>query len=185
MPRRLSKAGGESLKGSILTIIFAGLSTASFAALPPLSPEELENNAEIIVTGEVLASRVLVHRKPSSSIYLVRLSILVGSVEKGKDLIGGITTLDVRCWRMRKSDLVGPSGHYDIPADGSRFRMWLRENEDGQWEPLQPNGIELLDGSPPITFAAVEDRELGKGFLIGAIAGLLTLSALFWFRIVK
>ncbi len=166
-------------------ILALGFLSPAFAALPPLSPEELEDRAVLVITGEVLASRVLVHRKPSSSIYLVRLSVLVGSVEKGDDIIGGITTLDVRCWRMRKTKLVGPWGHSDIPADGSRFRMWLRQNEDGQWEPLEPNGIELLDSSPPITFAAVEDLELGKGFLFGGIAGILALVGLFWFRVLR
>ena len=173
------------MRFALLLAGIAGLWTSAFAELPPLSPDELKNRAELVITGEVLASRVLVHRKPSSSVYLVRLSVRVGSVEKGKELIDGITTLDIRCWRMRKSHLVGPSGHEDIPADGSRFRMWLSKNADGQWEPLQPNGIELLEGSAPITFAAVEERELGKGFLIGGIAGLLGLVALFWFRVVR
>ncbi|MDF1825602.1 MAG: hypothetical protein P1U68_13225 [Verrucomicrobiales bacterium] len=170
------------MKKLLLTGFIAGLCPPAFSALPPLSPGELENAAEVTITGEVLASRVLVHRKPSASIYLVRLSVLVKSVEKGEAILKGERTLDVRCWKMRKSNLVGPGGHSDIPADGSSFRMWLRKNSDKQWEPLEPNGIELLNDSPPITFAAVENRESGRGFLIGGIAGLLGLAVFFWFQ---
>jgi len=185
VPGRAHEAGGGVVKIALAALVLLGLWLPATAALPPLSPEELAERADLVITGEVLASRVLVHRKPSSSMYLIRLGVLVESVEKGDDLIGEAKSLDIRCWKMRKTSLAGPSGHEEIPADASRFRMWLRQNDDGQWEPLEPNGIELLDGSPAITFAEVENRELGKGYLVGGIIGLLLLGVIVWFRLAK
>ncbi|MEM6917079.1 MAG: hypothetical protein AAF491_10990, partial [Verrucomicrobiota bacterium] len=130
-------------------------------------------------------SRIMIHRKPSSSVYVVRLGVQIDSIEKGKDLLPDTKTIEIRCWAMRKTNMPGPGGHYSIPADGSLFRTWLRQNEEGQWEPLEPNGFELLDGSPSLTFAATEKRERGKGILLGGIAGLLALGLLVWFRLGK
>ncbi|MEM1443467.1 MAG: hypothetical protein AAGF67_14060, partial [Verrucomicrobiota bacterium] len=154
------------MKHVFLAVVFLGVVSSGSAALPPLSPEELDEYAELVLTGEVLVSRVMIHRKPSASIYLVRLGVQIDSVEKGEDLLENPNTLEIRCWAMRKTKMVGPSGHLSIPAEGSKFRTWLRKNTEGQWEPLEPNGFELLEGSAPLTFAAAERRERGKGLLI-------------------
>jgi hypothetical protein len=54
--------------------------------------------------------------------------------------------------------LDGPSGHDDIPAVGSQVRMWLNTQGQRVWHPIQPNGVELLDGSPALDFSKVEGR---------------------------
>lgn len=185
MPRRTRDAGGQIVRFAFAIALLLGITSSVEAALPPLSDQELSDTAELIITGEVIASRVLVHRKPGSSIYMVRLAASVNEIEKGQELLESSRSIDIRCWRMRKTNLVGPSGHSNIPADGSSFRMWLKKNDEGQWTPLEPNGIELLEGSTPITFATADKREMEKGFLWGGIAGLLALGGLIWFRMAR
>ena len=82
-----------------------------------------------------------------------------GGVEQGArpvdrwDAAAAGDTITIHCWRVksRPTGWAGPSGHYGIPAAGSRFEMWLRRTDEGNWEPLQPNGINLIDG-PAIDF---------------------------------
>ncbi len=144
-------------------------------ALAPLSEESLSKGAEVILTGTVATSRVLIVRKPGESLYLVRLKTTLESVEKGGDAIGDPEFVEIRCWRVRESDRVGPYGHDNIPTDGSRFRAWLKKSPEGFWEPLQPNGFALLDGAAEMEFAEVERREICKNSLIGASVGMLLL----------
>ncbi len=160
------------------------------AALPPLSVEARQSQAEVIITGTVLASRVLIVRKPGSLMYLVRLQTALEKVERGGDIIGQVptegspTVIEVRCWRTRKSGSADPEGLSNIPADGSRFRMWLKKGNEGFWEPLEPNGIELLDNSPAMEFTETERRETIRSFLIGIIGTLLIMGsvAVYLFR---
>lgn len=181
-----TKASGLAPFFFLALILFP---TATRAALPPLSGEALQSQAEAIITGTVAASRVLIVRKPGASTYLIRLQTSVEKVEKGGEFFGtpgaGVPSMvEVRCWRIRMSDRVGPAGHGDIPADGSRFRMWLKKSQEGFWEPLQPNGIELLDNSPPMEFTETERRETTRSFLIGIGGSLLLIGliAVYMFR---
>jgi len=154
------------------------------AALLPLSGEARQSQAEVVITGTVAASRVLIVRKPGASTYLVRLQTKVEEVEKGGEVLdkpgteGTPAMSEVRCWRIRKSDTDVPGGHGDIPADGSRFRMWLKKSPEGFWEPLQPNGIELLDNSPAMEFAEAERRATTRSFLFGIVGSVLMVAAI-------
>lgn len=152
------------------------------AALPPLSPEEREAQATLIVTGEVAGSRVMTLRKPASTVTFVRLAAKVESVEKGADLMPANQILDIRCRRVGLHESDGPQGHRDIPAEGSRFKMWLRKNpespDEPQWEPLEPNGIELLDGSAAMTFPVTSPPRSMRDYTIGGLVGIATFVAL-------
>lgn len=172
-------------KQVFLSLVMALFSAINVRAdLPPLSTDELQAGAEVIITGRVAGARVMIHRKPASSVYFVRLKAEVDAIEKGGNLIADSRYLDIRCWRIRNHKGTGPAGHRHIPADGSRFRMWLKKNQDDKWEPLEPNGIELLDGSAEMGFAEVERKDAAKDFLIGGAAGVVTLItlAIFYFR---
>ncbi len=152
------------------------------AALPPLSPEEREAQATLIVSGEVVGSRVMTLRKPVSTVTFVRLAAKVESVEKGAELVPGDQLLDIRCRRIGLHEADGAQGHRDIPAEGSRFKMWLRKNpespDEPQWEPLEPNGIELLDGSAAMTFREAYPPRSMREYTIGGIIGIATFVAL-------
>ncbi|MEM9015735.1 MAG: hypothetical protein AAGC68_01890 [Verrucomicrobiota bacterium] len=166
------------MKWRFLVFFFAAASLSpAEAALPPLGSEELGEFAEVILTGKVVDSRVLLHRKPGASIYLVRLGCRIDAVEKGGELLTSPKSIEIRCWRMRRTKMVGPSGHLEIPAENSNFRMWLRKREEGFWEPLEPNGIELLDGSTPMVFAEFERSYSLKQYLVWGGIGLALLLA--------
>ena len=123
------------------------------AALPPLSPQQLHRNAELIIVGKAASVKASSDGKEDYTNWIVDLDAKVEAVEKA--VPADMTeTISVNCWRLksRPSGWVGPSGHYSIPAKAARFRMWLRKNEAGTWEPLKPNGIQLLDGHAGLDF---------------------------------
>ena len=67
--------------------------------------------------------------------------------------------------------------------------MWLRQNPEltdpPHWEPLEPNGIELLDHSPAMTFPATSSPPSSRDALVGGLVGLaafLTLVVFLWRR---
>ena len=74
--------------------------------------------------------------------------------------------------------MAGPAGHDPIPAKGSRFRMWLCRDRAGYWEPLEPNGIELLKPGEVMSFGDVEQRRIRNALIVSipvvlGIAGVL------------
>jgi hypothetical protein len=127
------------------------------AEVPMVSPEELQKNADVIVTGKVQAVHALEWRSPSDRDYLdivFLVALSVEKVEKGEGIKAG-DPLFVRSWMLKKrpKDWVGPSGHGTAPGPGAQVRVFLQGKKDGWYVPLLPNGIEALD-SPPILYAA-------------------------------
>jgi len=117
-------------------------------ALPPQSEEDLEQGADLVVTGtveEVTTSTKRHGLRSADTIH--RLVVRVDSVEKGKKSVAKGDEVIVRCWtiRRRPQGWVGDSGHRGIPDAGERCRFWLRKRDDGSWGALAPNGIEALD----------------------------------------
>lgn len=170
----------------ILYLILVAMATISLvsAALPSLSPTAREDKAAVVMTGRVIGSRLLSVRKPGSTVLLVRLVAEVESIEKGASLIEGSRPLEIRCRKLVDPHISGPVGHELIPAEGSRFRAWLVQNPELQWEPLEPNGIELLEGAAEMDFTAIVQARPMRSFVIGAFAGIASLIAfaLFLFR---
>ena len=140
------------LLGAALALTF----TTVHAALPPLAPDELDNSATLIITGVANELDVSTSGGRKDSNWIASIDATIESVAKGDAKPG--ETIEIACWRVRSrpNGWAGPSGHYDIPAKGSRFRMWLRKNAAGAWEPLTPNGIELLDDDPGHSFGGSE-----------------------------
>ena len=159
----------------LFTILYP-LSNAR-AALPPLSEEELAKQAEVIITGRVSEAHTTIKRRSSTSIYAVELSVTVESVEKGQEQVSADDMLTIHCWTIRTSKMAGPSGHGPIPGEGSGFRMWLRQDVDGLWEPLEPNGIELLTPKKPISFGVVEKRRIRNALIVSVpvLAGIIAV----------
>lgn len=188
MTSRRYRPGGEAESVGLapMALLFLALFSPlpAEAALPPLSGEALQSQAEVILTGTSTASRVLMVRKPGAPLYLVRLQVAVEKVEKGHELLAAPDSkttpavIEIRCWRIRKPDKVEPLGHGNIPADGSRFRMWLKKSQEGFWEPLEPNGIELLDQSPEMIFTQTKSQGGTRSFLIGIAGSLLLIGAI-------
>lgn len=134
-------------------------------------PAAGENAAEAVVVATVEDSRTIVHRKPGSALFYVRIKAKVESVESGRELVRGADHLDLRCWRE------GVDGHDPIPADGARFRARLTRHPEGHWEPREPDGFELLDGSAARTFPEIRRRQSLTSYLVGGLFGLAVLCA--------
>lgn len=163
------------LSAVLLTMVIAPFASA---ALPPLSLTERNEKAALVITGRVVGSRTLTVRKPSSTVLLVRLLAEVESTEKGGPLIEGSRHIDIRCRKIVATKIVGSVGHTDIPAEGSHFRMWLVQNTESQWEPLEPNGIELLGGSSAMVFREPTTSRSLRDYAAGGIVGIATFIAL-------
>jgi hypothetical protein len=109
-------------------------------------------------------------------------------------------SLDVRCWVLirppSEGDVVS-NGHLQIPADGGRAKFYLIGLlPGGVWSVIVPNGVELLDQTPPLSFAtepalpreseesaasAAPNHALEVGIAVAVVLGLL-LTAYLWFR---
>mgnify|MGYP001152351730 FL=1 len=180
----------------LVPVVILIVAPIASAALPPLSPEERDEQATLIVTGRVVASRTMTLRKPTETVTFVRLAAEIESIAKGADALPALAAapatpakriLEIRCRRIER-ETPGPHGHDEIPAEGSRFTMWLRQNpasDPPQWEPLEPNGIELLDNSPAMTFPVTSSPPSPRDYLVGGligIAGFLALVVFLWRR---
>ena len=138
---------------STIPCVLIASGTLAHGVIAPQSPEELQERAEVIVTGRVTAAEVTTKGSPLNSDWVVVLQMEVDAVEKGDRIRAG-ENISVRCWQLKRrtGGWTGASGHGDIPAKGSWVRMWLGSHGAG-WSPLEPNGIELLDGTPALDFS--------------------------------
>ena len=146
------------------------------AALPPLSPEELQNDAEAIVTGEAVSIEALKtrdHLFSSDYDWKIVITLRITSVSKSARFAEG-EEIQIHCWKVgnRSDGWAGPSGHLGIPDQGAVAKFYLKKSQAGQWAPLQPNGIELVSGE---RLALPDDAgwfghpAVLIGFFIGAI----------------
>ena len=145
--------------GRLVSALVAALvSIATFSALAavaPLSPAELKKQAIHIVTGSVVgvASKTQkseiekakgIHR---DRIYTIRIK--VDTVSKGAGVKVG-SEIEVLAWRpsTRIPPLPGPQGHGSIPQKWDKATFYLQAKGKKQFEPLLPNGIELVGAKP-------------------------------------
>ena len=135
------------------------LASGAHAEIPSQTKENLQKDAQLIVVGKVSSASVSVDGDANFTNWIAEFVVDVTSVEKGK-LSGYSDALNVRCyrWKERPRGFVGPSGHYDIPAESARVRLWLKSMGNGTWQPLLPNGIEIVSGQP----LDLEQAELAK-----------------------
>jgi len=137
----------------LVVFLMAGMLTAGARAdVAPVSGEELERRATLVLEGRIEGIRI--SRESSEfepgvgntdwGIYLTL------DVEK---VVRGITQdgpLEARCFRVRQRrslvESLTPSGHHPVPAVGTRVRAYLN-GEAVAWRVVLPNGILALDGS--------------------------------------
>jgi hypothetical protein len=126
---------------TLVMTLFA--STQTFAAKAPLSPDELDEQADVVMVGKVERYRTDRRVMEGEERTQVTLYVVVESVEKGDPGDVG-RTMTVRCDRLtRMSPFMLPThdGNESIPAPGSRAKFFLAGGSA-----LAPNGIEVLDG---------------------------------------
>ena len=118
------------------------LSLATWAALPPLSPEEQRAGAEHVLVGQVNNVRSRSVEVANGTDRLFDLNFRVDDREKGTFRAGLTLTLKCRQTESRPQGWAGPQGQNEIPAEGSRIRVFVRESPGGELQLLEPNGWE-------------------------------------------
>jgi hypothetical protein len=122
-------------------ILIMMLAIPCFAALPPQSPEERAESAEIIVEAQVLgvSSKKKIVKNGYNIHYTLRLKVL--DVRKGK--LGPQKEIEVFCKTTgyRPKGWAGPQGQNDIPDEKIIGLFYLRHSSQG-WSLLEPNGWE-------------------------------------------
>jgi hypothetical protein len=109
--------------------------------------EQLQQNAELIVSGQVGQVYPFEDDKGGGyvdNVFLVEIK--VATVEKGSGIKPGDLVF-VRCRQAAKrpSGWSGADGHGFVPASESSIRAYLRRDGDGRYDPLTPNGIASQD----------------------------------------
>ncbi len=148
----------SNLGGRVSALAAALVSVATIpalAAVAPLSPAELKKQASDVVTGSVVEVTSKTQKSEIEKakgihhdrIYTIRIK--VEAVTKGAGVKVG-SEIEVLAWRpsTRIPPLPGPQGHESIPQKGDKAVFYLRAKGKKQFEPLLPNGIELVGLKP-------------------------------------
>jgi hypothetical protein len=108
----------------------------------------------------------------------LNLVVKVESIEKGNGTIEikPGDSIKTYLWSSRRMSAPGHQGMDVVPAEGARAKFWLTKNSDGVWEPLYPNGIELLEGQTRYDFGAYE-RHRAKDLVFRIGIPVLVISA--------
>ena len=121
------------------------------AAKAPLGQKQLQAQAELIVTGRVIAVKSKVQKSRVERAFGIHrdkvftLTIKVASISKGT---GVKVDQEIRVVAWQPSARIPPrpglQGHDSIPGKGDTVTVYLKWNKAGKvWEPLLPNGIEI------------------------------------------
>ena len=134
----------------IVTVFVLGIVDLQ-AAKVPMSPKELEKEANHIVSGKVISVTAKVQKSKierafglhRDKVYTIKLK--VASVSKGAGVKMGQEIL-IGAWQpsTRIPPVPGLQGHEPIPEKGDTVKMYLLKNKKAKaYEPLLPNGIEI------------------------------------------
>lgn len=131
------------MKRSLLILLCLALTLAARAALPPLSAEERRDQASEIVSGTIMNVKETVQEVPGGDDRVYQLNVRVDEVKKGMLRPGLTITAICHQTGRRPEGWAGPQGQNEIPAEKSKVRLFMRE-QDNQFFLLEPNGWEPL-----------------------------------------
>ena len=149
----------DPLKG-LLTMLLCGAFCLGeiqlFAAIAPLSQKQLDEQSELIVSGQVVAVESKVQKSKierglgihRDRIYSIKLELVnFHKVPPFEQDLRFKEFIVVEAWRpaTRIPPLPGPQGHESIPKKGDEVKMHLKWNKATVlWQPLLPNGIKVV-----------------------------------------
>ena len=147
------------LKG-LLTMLLCGAffmgEILLFAAIAPLSQKQLDEQSELIVSGQVVAVESKVQKSKierglgihRDRIYSIKLELVnFHKIPPFEQDLRFKEFIVVEAWRpaTRIPPLPGPQGHESIPKKGDEVKMYLKWNKATVlWQPLLPNGIKVV-----------------------------------------
>lgn len=144
----------------ILVASFTVRSKPAFAALPPLSPEELKQESSYIVVGIVKSITCSEVSTNLGTNYQYTAIIAVETVEPPPppSLPGMPSTpppgvplpgreIEVHYWQAgkRPAGWSGPGGQYSSLSEGHKVRLFLRQDAEKRLNLVEPNGSEIID----------------------------------------
>ncbi len=121
------------------------------AAKAPLGQKQLQAQAELIITGRVIAVKSKVQKSRVERAFGIHrdkvftFTIKVALLSKGTG-VQADQEIRVVAWQpvLRIPRFPGLQGHGPIPGKGETVTMYLKWNKaEKLWEPLLPNGIEI------------------------------------------
>ena len=146
------KNGSETLLASFLVGLLALSALDAPAAVAPLPPEAMMEEATHVVQGKVVALSSKTQKSRVERDLLVardrifQITVKVTDLEKGKGLEQG-NELTFEAWQpsTRFPPLPGPQGHQPVPDKGDLVKVYLLFNEKSKtYHPFMPNGITIL-----------------------------------------
>src|SRR5262245_35966800 len=149
------------LVGAALVVIGAAIPAS--ASVPAPTKEQLEAEAQVIVTGKADAV-YSADEDPGDGFAYVHycVALVVDKVEKGEGPKPG-ELLFIRCRQTvkRPKDYIDDSQQDTVPQPGGHVRAYLfRSTKDGGYRPLR-DGIQLLDGKPAAKPVAASGSSAG------------------------
>jgi len=116
----------------------------AWAALGPLTPEELHERADHVLLGQVNNVSCKEVEVDGGLDRVYRLNFRVDERIKGS-LRSGLT-LPIQCRQTaeRPAGWTGRQGQNEIPAEDQKVRVFVRETPEGIYELLEPNGWQAL-----------------------------------------
>ena len=121
-----------------------------FSAVPPMSPKELNESSDLVVTGKVICiSSQISKSKVEKSLGIHRdkvfkVIIKVKTVMKGKGIKVG-QKITIGAWQpsVRVPPIPGPQGNDPIPNRGDSIMAYLHKKSDNNYSALLPNGFKI------------------------------------------
>ena len=147
------KNGSNTLFATFLVGLLALSALDSPAAVAPLPPEAMMEEATHVVQGKVVALSSKTQKSRVERDLLVardrifKITVKVTDLEKGKGLEQG-NELTFEAWQpsTRFPPLPGPQGHQPVPDKGDLVKVYLLFNEKSKtYHPFMPNGITILE----------------------------------------
>ena len=147
------KNGSRALFASCLVGLLALSALDAPAAVAPLPPEAMMEEATHVVEGKVIALSSKTQKSRVERDLLIardrifKITVKVTDLEKGKGLEQG-NELTFEAWQpsTRFPPLPGPQGHQPVPDKGDLVKVYLLFNEKSKtYHPFMPNGIQVLE----------------------------------------
>jgi hypothetical protein len=124
------------------------------AEIPPLPKKQLQDNADVILSGKVTEVKTAQKSPPKYGDKETEysLTVEVGQVAKGKLKEGARTVVARGSVYDYRPGAVGTGGHYSDNTDdriggvekGWEMTLYLKAAPDGTYEIVFPNGFEVL-----------------------------------------
>ncbi|HAE10464.1 MAG TPA: hypothetical protein DCG39_02360 [Opitutae bacterium] len=149
------KNGSNTLFATFLVGLLALSALDAPAAVAPLPPEAMMEEATHVVEGKVIALSSKTQKSRVERDLLIardrifKITVKVTDLEKGKGLEQG-NELTFEAWQpsIRFPAMPGPQGHQPVPAKGDLVKVYLLYNEKSKtYHPFMPNGISII--GPP------------------------------------